>query len=695
MSASKLMHAPLGFARRVLAWSWKELRERLPVVIGIAVALPLLYVLAITTFSSHLSTAPADKLELTLAGVTLLLVWFGLAGDTLAGEVTGGGPSLVRRQPHGMLSLFVAKLLVLGAVTLGLAWYAQYAFSWTWQVLASEPLPASAARTFRDRLADGSNAGLFVTWLALPLLSWPLVTGAWIGRCGAASLAALLLVGMLAVPAWLVLKHAPWLLPWSRSDAIGPIALALGLIGVGTALVSWLVGWGRQRRPWTPALAGAATALVCTASIGGWAYADFRAWSVVRPDDSLRIAAAYMGADGESLWLTVHKGVPFANGEALHLGTQAEPDTSGRGTPIRTWRVDLKERTVDVVAEGEPTWPTLPFGCATGDVLGPQRLLCPTPVLCLLSATEDRDVVHWYDTRDAQPVASLPHETCDARAHRLLQTGLRELAVHRDSAGRRVWIRHGQYEREGAEEPAPDRVVRVDQQRLRLIPVPGGWSGVNYSTGRQRNGVLDRDGQFRPYAKNEFLFWQRFLDASHYLDPTPPNKAPGTPGPLRVVDVLTDETVVECKPPGWWTAVGLEGLVLVASSVDGALSFSLWDPIHDSTKALTWKGAGIPLSAKESVAMQVVGRRPDGRLVLYAQAKLAMPPYGHERSLGVMVLDPARHEIRPVLASPPPVDAYVALDDDGSLVVIEDCRRIVRHGPELGQRQVLFPFPRD
>ena len=90
-----LMRIPLRFAQRVFAWTVKELRERLPVVIGILIALPILYVLAITTFSTHLSTAPADKLELALAGVTLLLVWFGLAGDTLAGEVMGGGPSLM------------------------------------------------------------------------------------------------------------------------------------------------------------------------------------------------------------------------------------------------------------------------------------------------------------------------------------------------------------------------------------------------------------------------------------------------------------------------------------------------------------------------------------------------------------------------------------------------------------------------
>ena len=231
-----LMRIPLRFAQRVFAWTVKELRERLPVVIGILIALPILYVLAITTFSTHLSTAPADKLELALAGVTLLLVWFGLAGDTLAGEVMGGGPSLVRRQPHGMLSLFVAKLLVLGLLTVGLALYAQHMFSWAWQALASEPLPTSAAKTFGDRLADGTNAGLMVTWLALPLLSWPLVTGAWIGRSGAASLAALLLVGMLAVPAWLVLKYAPWLLPWTRSEALGPIALALGLGGCAQSL---------------------------------------------------------------------------------------------------------------------------------------------------------------------------------------------------------------------------------------------------------------------------------------------------------------------------------------------------------------------------------------------------------------------------------------------------------------------------
>ena len=42
--------------------------------------------------------------------------------------------------------------------------------------------------------------------------------------------------------------------------------------------------------------------------------------------------------------------------------------------------------------------------------------------------------------------------------------------------------------------------------------------------------------------------------------------------------------------------------------------------------------------------------------------------------------------------SMPPFQSFVALDDDGSLVLIEDDRRIVRLGPERGQREVLFPF---
>ena len=687
-----LMRIPLRFAQRVFAWTVKELRERLPVVIGILIALPILYVLAITTFSTHLSTAPADKLELALAGVTLLLVWFGLAGDTLAGEVMGGGPSLVRRQPHGMLSLFVAKLLVLGLLTVGLALYAQHMFSWAWQALASEPLPTSAAKTFGDRLADGTNAGLMVTWLALPLLSWPLVTGAWIGRSGAASLAALLLVGMLAVPAWLVLKYAPWLLPWTRSEALGPIALALGLVGVGTALVSWLVGWGRQRRPWTPALAGAVTVLVCVGSIGGWAYADFRAWSVVRPDDSLRIAAAYMGADGDSLWLTVHKGLPFADGKVVHLGRGVEADGLKRGTPIRTWRVDLARRCVDVMADGEPTWPSLPNGCATGDPFGPQRLLCPTPVLCLFGTSEEQPV-RYYDTRHTEPVATLPRGTCDARAHRLLQAGLRELAVHRDTAGRRVWIRHGRLEREGGEAPAPDHVVPIDFGRMRVSPVPGGWTGLVHDRGEDHPGVVDTEGRFQAFATAEFRVSPQFLDLDRLLVVDRRRWEDSENRRLKVVDVLTDELVVEREEPRSWTALGVAGTLLVARSLDDRLAFSFWDPIHDEHSRLAWLGQELPLAASERVTLQVVGRRPDGRVVLYAHAKQAAHPFGSDRPLGVMVVDPDRRQMRLVTPSMPPFQSFVALDDDGSLVLIEDDRRIVRLGPERGQREVLFPFP--
>lgn len=210
----------------------------MPVLVGIVIAIPLLYVMAVALFADDLSPLRADHVELGIAGMALALVWFGLAGDTMAAEVAGGGPHLARRQAGAMLPLFLAKLVVLGGLAVSVAWYAQYAFVWAWHATSSLPMPDVESRgeyrwlvgelAFDARLARGLNVGLAWSWVAIPLLSWVLVAGSWIARSGAASLAGLLLVGAVAGPFLLGMDVAPWLVGWFGEQGLRNIAYVVG-----------------------------------------------------------------------------------------------------------------------------------------------------------------------------------------------------------------------------------------------------------------------------------------------------------------------------------------------------------------------------------------------------------------------------------------------------------------------------------
>lgn len=685
---------PLRFVRRVLAWMRKEVRDQLPILLGLVVALPVLIALAIGAFERHLATAPPDKLELVLAGVTLVLVWFGLAGDLVAGEVGRGSIAFVRRQPGGMAAAWTAKVLVLGLAAVGLVAYAQAALGMLWTWMADGALARRSAASYVERLLAGRNEGLAWSWRVLPVLSWVLLVGAWLGRSGAASLGALLLLAAVGGPALLWVHEQPWFFGWQPAEAIANLALALGATGLLVATFSWLWGHRVLRRPWMPALGGCAALLVASAGLAGWAFADYRSWSEVGVDDDLRIATAFLGADSASLWVTVHKGVPYADGKPVNwLSSEGDTRNDGRGTPIRTWRVDLRAKHIEALADGAETWPLLPFRCALGDVYGPQRPLCPVPFLVLLQAHEAQErVTRWYDTGSARPVATLPSTARDGSVDALLQRGLRDLAFHRDADGRRVWIRDGVLEREGAERAPAGRAYAVDVQASpNWAPVPGGWAGVApepEADGRRPQGVLTPDGRFTPQARRDFLYWGRFLSPETHVETRLQRGQRATSLLVRRLD--TDEVVVERPARPGHAFLGVRDELLVPRADGTRLALVLWNPIEDTERAVTWLGAA-PASSGETPHLQTVGRRPEGACVVEVIWPAAGAGAASQR--GVLVVDPAAATARQVLDHAPPVDAYMALEPDGALVVIEDHRRVVRHGPALGQREVLFPFP--
>ncbi|MCA9315937.1 MAG: hypothetical protein H6806_05730 [Planctomycetes bacterium] len=693
----------------------------MPVLVGIVIAIPLLYVMAVALFADDLSPLRADHVELGIAGMALALVWFGLAGDTMAAEVAGGGPHLARRQAGAMLPLFLAKLVVLGGLAVSVAWYAQYAFVWAWHATSSLPMPDVESRgeyrwlvgelAFDARLARGLNVGLAWSWVAIPLLSWVLVAGSWIARSGAASLAGLLLVGAVAGPFLLGMDVAPWLVGWFGEQGLRNIAYVVGGLGCVTALVSWLVGWSRQRRVLVPALAGGTVVLFVLGSMGAWAYADWRTWSVIEPTDpELRIQDARVGADGTSLWLVVHKGVAYADGlpvEYLHGRPQgAEEARSMRGTPIQMWRVDLTTRGIAVVANGgerqfvgEGLAGTRWGGWAHR---GPR---VPLPFVALVAPRAmpaDSVTVEWYDTRTPQEVAVLPWGCRDGRIDRLLQAGLRDLAPQRDADGRRVWIRDGELEREGSERAPRNRVEQLELEDLyRCEPVPGGWwrSGgpVEATTRRGDLDFLHLDGSASPIATT--VQHERHslsvLDAEHVALRMSTSDEPRWMQPLQILRTATGEEVSRVRPPGLCASVGVAARLLLVRSQSGPAPLSLWSPGGGDELPLRWQGLPLTLAEGEVCGLYTMQRHPQGHVLV--KAFVYAPEDRRAGTVEVsLVVDPKALTVRQVLAQAQSLDfsrELVALDADGSLIMLEDDRRIVRHGPELGQHEVLFPFP--
>ena len=590
---------------------------------------------------------------------------------------------------------------MLGAVTLGLAWYAQYVFSWTWQVLAREPLPASAARTFQDRLANGTNAGLMMTWLALPLLSWPLVTGAWIGRSGAASLAALLLVLGIGGGALAALHGVPWLLGWSWTETVRNVGLGLGALGVLAALASWTVGWSRQRRAFTPALVGALVVVVPTLAIGGWAYADYRAWSTLRVDQDLRIAEAYLGRDGQSIWAMVHKGVAYADGKPIgyyrDLPGAVGVYGSQRGTPVQAWRIDLVTHQIDVLNGGREGGLLPPPSTNSTHRVGSPEPLGPFPVMTLRSGSTDWETldITWYDTASSTPVAQLPIFFRDGRVDALLTAGLREMATQRDAEGNRVWVRDGELEREGAERPPRTRIERVPTYaNIPWVPIPGGWvHGVRggVPAGRNfRSTITTVDGESYDLGQHAGIA-HYFLDATTILERKIIKTEGGRRSGLVISDLRTGDELARYESPPWFAPSGIPGRLLRGLSVDGHMVLRLWDPITDQLEPVTWLGPSPDLAPEEQASLFGM-QGPGGRQVLHLTAHPPHPRGASTRQVGMAVFDPVAKTARLVLDHCLDVRTYFGLDADDSIVAIEDCRRIVRHGPEVGQREVLFPF---
>jgi len=291
-----------------LQYLWKEWRDHRSILIGMAVAVPVLLVVAGLSFPTKILEGDAFALIVALACLALFV--FALSTDLVPGEVRRGTLRFLQRLPGGVRAAFRAKLaLFLGGAV------AFTAYGWLLGGLTS----LAAAGTFpQARLTlDAWPLAVFVVWTFA--LSCCLPRGVLSIPATAAVFA------LLAVPLLVFARLLPGLRP-------GIDALATPLVwGGGGLLAAWLAftrgrrhvgGWLRPAR-WVLAVG------VCCA-LPWWAEAasDLYAWHY---ESEPRIRECVIGPGGR---------YAFVNRYAERPGVEAD-GRSRRYGPLGPVIVDL------------------------------------------------------------------------------------------------------------------------------------------------------------------------------------------------------------------------------------------------------------------------------------------------------------------------------------------------------------------
>jgi hypothetical protein len=285
---------------------------------------------------------------------------------------------------------------------------------------------------------------------------------------------------------------------------------------------------------------------------------------------------------------------------------------------------------------------------------------------------------------------------------------LRENSPVRDSTGRVAWIAGGRVEHDG--DLAPNLRAFAPQPLGGVRPTIGGWFGTGTAYPSAGWGYVFVDATTGDVKR---VRWSPGFDIEPIaLGPTSTLRrrprgrgrpdwdwllAPIPSGPDRVVGA--DVGLSGSEP----IVVG-DGLVLHAVLAaefarrrpedDGAFPATprvllLWRPSTDERSPVALRGVPIP----DWGSVSLLSRHPSGALLLQFRT-IWKPGYDRSsyRSAYAVVSTP---DHAPTVLTPWLPDSFVVVAlDGGSLLGVEDERRVVRYGPEPGVRTVVFPAPR-
>lgn len=269
----------------MIPYLWKEWRDHRGLLVGGAVLVPFAVLGALLLIDQ--AVAPVVG-----AGVGLAAAALAFASDLVPGEARRGTLTFLRRLPRGLGPAFVAKAAVLVAAC---AAYAALGFG---------------AAALAQRTLGHPAAGMDWTYApeACALGLWIFAVAMWLPRGELAVPATIVCLGLLLLPAYLVLAANPGLEPSRAATGIFRWSLAPGAL-----LVAWL-SFVRGRRfggAWGSAWRGLlATVLLFTPA---WGYVVHEAgeWRHFDPaDPRCRFGTAFLGEGGRHVFANARCGGP-------------------------------------------------------------------------------------------------------------------------------------------------------------------------------------------------------------------------------------------------------------------------------------------------------------------------------------------------------------------------------------------------
>ncbi len=637
----------------------KELRDQRAIWIAVAACLPVLTLLAFWAFAGRIVEAPLREAVPVIVTIALVLYLFAIGGDLFAGDARRGTLSFLRRQPRGLLHSFRAKVLVFVAgFTLVVCWEAL--ILWTCWALWGRSIPAGLFAITRTAFLSPYVWGLGI------VSCWVLLTSVWLKRGGIAALLAPLLLGGILAPAVAWLKAHPVLADYLLPRPERALAAAtLGFVLVPLAAAGWSYLGGRRfaRSAWSAVWRG--VTVVGVVAIAAYAYA------AVHVHESLELTP-------ESSGFRIHQAETSPDGKRLFVDVR-RVSQSGRFSPPLIWSVDVATGSYDVLGElGESI--DKPRVGGTWNFPGAvQSSLEPQPRLILRRARNGGDVpIHgWVDASTGEILKVLPASVRTPEVRAWQREAGRLASWTRDDSGRRVWLaspaRGAPLCREGS---APD--VPPEGPAAWYHAIPGGFAGWSQHAGSTCVVLDATTGRVEAATVNSIAALRTALSPRRILRLARDEER--NQGGWVLADLRTGEReVLEGSPTDLAILAVLERHCVLGKTGGPRGGLVVWDPEAGTRDALAWPAASEGVRVAE---VRLAGRDGDGVLAFAVRS-------GNE--WGVALLDPKTRDVSVLAEALTSTPHVFALMDDRSVLAIEAGTRVVRYGPNLGQRTLLFP----
>ncbi|MBL9088001.1 MAG: ABC transporter permease, partial [Planctomycetia bacterium] len=425
----------------------REAGEHRPVLLGLAVAVPVLVGAAFVGFAGAGVRMAALLPE--VLGAMALLAALSVSTESFAGERARGTIDGLRRLPGGLRRACAGKLAFLGLAVL-----AAVAWTFAWFAAACAVFPGT--RSLADVVAALDGRAALLVLGALTFSTWVLFASTWVPRGATAVTLALGVPALLAAPAVLVWGEGGFLdtlLP--QLPAALAVLLGIALVGAAWGFVRGLRHQGRLGRA---AWLGLPLVLLPTAA--GYAWVDVRhdRWMHVAPEDPEARLEVTIGFGARYAWVNLRRGEHWATNRPL--------------------RVDLRDGTV------EPLGPVGAWvASTTGKGTSPLLATAGAVELGDLSASRLTPRAH-FDAATGAPLPPEARETCERAA-------ARRSSSHRGPRGLE-WALHDRLERDG---PDGSGVETVRAGSGWVFRQPWGWTFARQGTtvGLAVGGDPDRD----------------------------------------------------------------------------------------------------------------------------------------------------------------------------------------------------------